>query len=767
MSKNHHHDRPYGDDELQKISNFNHLNVGDEWPFGEYDFSTDIYPTTVDPNVIDPRLLSNETIYPDPNEFSSTSPYPLDMPLTQQPQYTQHLQNPTSGTCMPQHESMPSSPAFQQVIEAPVTRSHNQFLNRQISPRREINTNLGRGITPPKIELSCRQLPAATIPSHEDYKYQNHILNQFEDASIALRIIDEVLGEFDDATILRLNKAANAASKAAATAPNRLRTRKMTAIEYNGPSPLTSRPGNLPSFSSADHGVSNIKISGVLRHSYQTDRFGDLRLNHVPMSQQTANDKSKRTKRMEETTERLATLYDTRSPDQVPTPWFGDSGTLFKYSKDGELNPKERYSVDQIGEFLQCHPLNRPHMEYGRPTYKDSYLTLWLQRVPADSASRYPSQKHGAQCRYAQCPTKSLRTGEFRVTFSEDWLYESDPVFKYDPFHNAGYMHLYCLEKMFNIVDIANRFNFRPDLRTFTNDKADKMMALHRDGEGILKVLDDYLQRDEQQVDEYTKLITATDSSAWFMHSLTRALTVWHVTEGKKNTQKQAEARRGFDISKHLGDLELQEERTRLKKENKKREKARTQKSPAGRRGKRKQDLDIESEEEDDISDEEEDDEADEGKEVQSISKRRRSTKAMTYSTPTQRSRNFNNSADVDHAENRSPGRNLRSTAREYVFPSTLQKTTPHIFSQHLSMPPESLSSTRRRSVRNGGNMIIDSDTIVVDAPQRSPTRTSPRLARRREQEAQSGNSELDRFFDDGFVEGDASFDFGDDTFAF
>jgi hypothetical protein len=761
MSSSHHHDRPYGADEVPDISSFDHLNVGNEWNFGEYDFPTEMH-TTFDSNVIDPRLLSNNTIYPDPNE-SSISPYPLDIPPASQLAYDGSSQQ-VGHVYMPVGDSSLFPTTYRQDLDIPTlpTNTYNRLTTQQTSTPGRLKATRGLGLTALKTELKDGQGQLNQFPGHSDYKYQNHILNQFEDTSIPLRIIDEVLGEFNDDLILRLNKAANAAAKAAAKNPGWIHNKQITASEYDGTSPLQSRPP-LSSFSS-NHGRSGLKSFSFPRPSYQTGRIGDLRPHHTVVPQQTAADKSKRTKRIEETSERLATLYDTLTPDQVPAPWIGDAGTMFKYSKDGELTPKDRFTIDQIAEFLQSHPLNHPRVEYGRTNYQDSHLTLWLQRVPADSASRYPSQKVGAQCRYAHCPTNSLRTGEFRVTMSEDWLYQTAPDFRYDPFHNAGYMHLYCLEKIFNIVDIASRFNFKPDLRTFTNDKADKMMALHRDGEGILKVLDDYLQQDEQQIDEYSRLITPEDSSAWFMHSLTRALTVWHVTEGKKNTQKQAESRGGFDISKHLGDLMLQAERTAKRKEKRQRDKAKAQKGASSKRGKRRRIIEFDSDEED-ISEAEEED--DEEEEVLPISKRRRSTKFASQGHASQRNRQLHDTLRANIPELRSPARNLRSTDKETLTEQRSHKTTPHMFSSNLSFP-KTESNSQRRSARNGGSssgMTIDSDTIVVDVPQRSPTRSSPRLAKLREQESQNA-CHFDHFFDDNFVS-DANFDFNDDTFSF
>ncbi|KAI9829926.1 MAG: hypothetical protein M1819_005898 [Sarea resinae] len=101
----------------------------------------------------------------------------------------------------------------------------------------------------------------------------------------------------------------------------------------------------------------------------------------------------------------------------------------FNYTSEGELEAGRPYTVKQIETFLYEHPL---HQIRGP---KESGLRIWIQRVPADSARRYPTQ-WSSKCRFSNCceTTRKISVGHFRVAFDE----QSHKNQGTDPLINAG-----------------------------------------------------------------------------------------------------------------------------------------------------------------------------------------------------------------------------------------------------------------------------------------------------------------------------------------
>ncbi|KAI9887488.1 MAG: hypothetical protein M1823_000667 [Watsoniomyces obsoletus] len=139
-----------------------------------------------------------------------------------------------------------------------------------------------------------------------------------------------------------------------------------------------------------------------------------------------------------------------RSLAQTPPTWNG-----FEYTNKGELARGATYSVDRIWEYLYRHPLNSS--QDGRQR-----LRLWIQRFPSDSARRFPTAT-SSRCRFEKCFAASNRVklGSFRVCFDElSWRNEN-----HDPMINAGYVHLFCLEKLMDLPQLIRDLNFKPENR--------------------------------------------------------------------------------------------------------------------------------------------------------------------------------------------------------------------------------------------------------------------------------------------------------------
>ena len=127
---------------------------------------------------------------------------------------------------------------------------------------------------------------------------------------------------------------------------------------------------------------------------------------------------------------------------QAPESW-----DIFQYTRLGELIPRI-FSADEINRFLFTHPLHA-----GLHNLKESSLKLRVHRTPASSASRFPN---GLTCRMAGCPMhNTINQGQLLVVLDELSVQHPD----HDPFLNAGYMHLYCLERYCDFPEICSRLN--------------------------------------------------------------------------------------------------------------------------------------------------------------------------------------------------------------------------------------------------------------------------------------------------------------------
>lgn len=228
----------------------------------------------------------------------------------------------------------------------------------------------------------------------------------------------------------------------------------------------------------------------------------------------------------------------------VPRSWLEGQypGELvFQYNEHGELLPDATFTPQQIIDFISYHPLN---------TFdgKKSGLTLWIQVTPADSGKRY-GHKNSEKCRFDCCPdpARTIRKGDFRIAFDEQYAKGTNT----DPFHNAGYVHLYCMEKFIDFPSICQNYNVRPDVRKLREGK--NKMALTRDHASMQDTALDFI-RNAKPWSEFGA--TGLRPVDYYEHTLCYKLTIEHLVRQPKHLQKIREQRGGNSIDTHLNNLD-------------------------------------------------------------------------------------------------------------------------------------------------------------------------------------------------------------------
>ncbi|KAH8879143.1 hypothetical protein GQ53DRAFT_775212 [Thozetella sp. PMI_491] len=245
---------------------------------------------------------------------------------------------------------------------------------------------------------------------------------------------------------------------------------------------------------------------------------------------------------------------------------------LFRYNpKHVELAIDLRFSTQEALYFFSGTkaPNNQPPNRSG--------LTIWIQNAPAQTNQRYHSGSASSKCRWASCadPKYTILKGFWRVAFDEN----SDRTGRdLDPFINAGYMHLFCLEKSVDLVDLMQRaeatheFRVLPDTRTFPKETRNPM-AITRDHHEIYRIFNKWKATQYRKHAEFHREFAeanpgvphrrrpyAREDCLWYW------LTSFHLDHEVKGRSETRVVRDGADIAKHRGDLV---EYIRLKEEKK------------------------------------------------------------------------------------------------------------------------------------------------------------------------------------------------------
>ncbi|KAK1982184.1 hypothetical protein LZ30DRAFT_54832 [Colletotrichum cereale] len=250
---------------------------------------------------------------------------------------------------------------------------------------------------------------------------------------------------------------------------------------------------------------------------------------------------------------------------EAPAPWGGrDPKTpMFQYNKEGELLPSLRFSREQIFYYL------KERKDRGLP------LTLWIQNVPHGCKTRVGDDRLRA-CRWSGCPAHkgTILKGFWRVCFDERPATSGK---QHDPYHNAGYMHLWCLDRCFDLFEIAHAFDLKPDTRYFEKEERNPM-AMTRDHDELVMEFEKWRASHAAAYEEWQKLCTMNKMLGLPIENrlVEKEAKLWHVlttrhlaleTPVRSNMRKR---RGGISIDKHKGDLGWYVEKVNEKKVAKK-----------------------------------------------------------------------------------------------------------------------------------------------------------------------------------------------------
>ncbi|GKT53008.1 hypothetical protein ColTof4_13021 [Colletotrichum tofieldiae] len=246
---------------------------------------------------------------------------------------------------------------------------------------------------------------------------------------------------------------------------------------------------------------------------------------------------------------------------EAPAAWGGrdPKNPMFQYNKEGELLPNLRFSREQILYYLKARK------DQGLP------LALWIQNVPHGCKTRVGDDRLRA-CRWSGCPAYkgTILKGFWRVCFDERPATSGK---QHDPYHNAGYMHLWCLDRCFDLLEIAHVFDLKPDTRYFEKEERNPM-AMTRDHDELVMEFEKWRTSQKAAYEEWRKLckmnkmldlpvenrLIEKEAKLW------NVLTTKHLALETPVRSSMRKRRNGISIDKHKGDLGWYVERVNEKK---------------------------------------------------------------------------------------------------------------------------------------------------------------------------------------------------------
>lgn len=239
---------------------------------------------------------------------------------------------------------------------------------------------------------------------------------------------------------------------------------------------------------------------------------------------------------------------------------------IFEYTKFGELYQGRTYDVAQLKMYLFDRRLKTLDPEDWVPRTKLSTerrvegkvrggLTLWLGWPAAQAENRYPRSPGTQTCRWKDCPLSTIKQGLPRVILDERM---NDRGLELDPFYNAGYIHLYCLEKNFDLVDMIKNLDFRIDDRSFKKEEYNLFSLTGRDGKlDLTNTYHSWWKREFRRSQQAKAQGRSRDRSNYEESSLGAALLKCKLSHESSARAKTRQDRDGVDVTKYWGDLNL------------------------------------------------------------------------------------------------------------------------------------------------------------------------------------------------------------------
>ncbi|KAI8627415.1 hypothetical protein F5Y19DRAFT_477630 [Xylariaceae sp. FL1651] len=231
---------------------------------------------------------------------------------------------------------------------------------------------------------------------------------------------------------------------------------------------------------------------------------------------------------------------------------------LFTYTEKGELAPGKFFTKLEMRYYLLGPskfdnfegPQRLPGVKRIRQRTREG-LTLWIGWPAAMANVRYPRHGESTKCRFQDCQyARTIAAGQPWVILDERQNVKGEVV---DPFHNAGYVHLYCLEYHFDILDLWKFVDLRYDQREFKREEY-SYFNITRNLPGITNAIDHWWRR-EIKARRRAK-VAGEKRHRRREVSLDACLVAYKLEQEPKAQQQARKKRGGLDMSKHLGDPE-------------------------------------------------------------------------------------------------------------------------------------------------------------------------------------------------------------------
>ncbi|KAL8852840.1 MAG: hypothetical protein Q9221_002349 [Calogaya cf. arnoldii] len=238
-----------------------------------------------------------------------------------------------------------------------------------------------------------------------------------------------------------------------------------------------------------------------------------------------------------------------------PLPHRPRNWSIFKYTANGELEPGKLYTAEQIQYYLYRHPLQT--LSDGSMALKQGRLRLRIQRNPparSDSKRRYPDPSQSNRCRFKQCfaTNNIMNQGHLRLCFDEYWHLNNEN-FRTDPFHNAGYVHLNCLERFLDFPQLCH------DLPIMLDDRD---MPLEPDCRNLMSLAPRHNLRVRNMYDVASSFLYECNTETLVGYPRGArphpGTFVWRLMLAKVGPSFQLGVTKDSNAEVHLGDLELE-----------------------------------------------------------------------------------------------------------------------------------------------------------------------------------------------------------------